>query len=465
MTNFPDEHLTTNPTYRMPQLTGLSSAKAAAALAAHGFRVFPCHAAGDKAKRPKVKWTIESTNDPAAVSGWWSASQIAAIGLPMGRVQFEGAPVKPLVVDIDNKAGVDGSASLAELETELGTLPPTYKVATPSGGEHRYFTVPRDSVIGNSAGKLAPGIDVRCDGGYVIAPASVLSGRGTYVVTADVPIAPLPERWLARLQEKEGPRRSPSGAAAYVTRDFLADAVNDNEALSGTRYGRSALEAELQELRSAAPGTRNDSLNKSAFGLGQLIVAGHLVREEVEKGLFDACIDNGHIGDGEDIVRGTIESGINAGIANPRAEVPFAHLNPLTEDKLALEFAARHSNCFRFNHSRGKWLVWDGSCWHLDDTGQCLNACRAMVRPHAENKGNRHFGKVATAKAILSGAAADKRLATIHSDWDQDDWALGVPGGLVDLKTGNLLPPDPARLLSQHTIVAPAPSEHPATCG
>ena len=92
----------------------------------------------------------------------------------------------------------------------------------------------------------------------------------------------------------------------------------------------------------AAPGTRNEALNKAAFSLGQLVGAGHLTGEVVVKHLYEASIDNGLIkDDGENAVLATIESGLNAGIANPRSDVPFVYSENLTEDRLALEFAAR----------------------------------------------------------------------------------------------------------------------------
>lgn len=88
--------------------------------------------------------------------------------------------------------------------------PDTFTVMTPSEGLHLYFRVPADCTIGSSTTGRSPlgrGIDVRGpgrrSGGYLLGPGSVLSGLG-YVITQDVPVAPLPQ-WIATLLTKPRP--------------------------------------------------------------------------------------------------------------------------------------------------------------------------------------------------------------------------------------------------------------------
>ena len=76
-------------------------------------------------------------------------------------------------MDVD---GLDAEVELRRLEAKHGNLPATVEVIT-TRGRHLYFQTPETSVR-NSAGKVAPGIDVRGDGGYVLAPPSIHpSGR------------------------------------------------------------------------------------------------------------------------------------------------------------------------------------------------------------------------------------------------------------------------------------------------
>lgn len=90
-----------------------------------------------------------------------------------------------VVVDIDNKPGVDLSAMMAR-------FPDTYTVQTPTGGFHLYYEHPGWRVK-TSAGEFAPGVDVRADGGYAAAVGSRGRNGREYEVSRDIPIAPFPE--------------------------------------------------------------------------------------------------------------------------------------------------------------------------------------------------------------------------------------------------------------------------------
>ncbi|MEW2396596.1 bifunctional DNA primase/polymerase [Streptomyces sp. NPDC046862] len=76
-------------------------------------------------------------------------------------------------IDLDTKSGTDSSAALRELALRhLFTIPETVVVLTPSGGRHLWLTGPPDVIVPNSASRLAPGIDIRGAGGYLVGPGS-----------------------------------------------------------------------------------------------------------------------------------------------------------------------------------------------------------------------------------------------------------------------------------------------------
>jgi hypothetical protein len=136
---------------------------AALDLARSGYRVFPLEANG---KRPIIAaWPAKATTDEQQVREWWSKWPDSNIGLRTG----DGL----MVLDCDTK-GRPGIESLNLLDM-LG-LPDSYRVRTPSGGVHVYLKVTKH--IPNTVDALEgfPGIDVRCDGGYVVAPGSVIDG-------------------------------------------------------------------------------------------------------------------------------------------------------------------------------------------------------------------------------------------------------------------------------------------------
>ena len=84
-----------------------------------------------------------------------------------------------IVVDVDAH-GVDGRKTMRAYEEENGELPQTLSVRTPTGGAHLYYRIPEGKPVpGNSVGGL-PGVDVRGEGGYAVAPPSSISGIGSY---------------------------------------------------------------------------------------------------------------------------------------------------------------------------------------------------------------------------------------------------------------------------------------------
>lgn len=139
----------------------------AIALARRGFRVFPCV---EGTKRPLITaWPDKATTDEAQLRAWWEPLPESNPAIAAGRGL--------LIVDIDVKPGKDGRAWLKAIAGEGRFLPPTMTVRTPSGGTHYYFRHHPDQVFRNSVGKLAPGVDVRAEGGYVLGPGAVVDGR------------------------------------------------------------------------------------------------------------------------------------------------------------------------------------------------------------------------------------------------------------------------------------------------
>jgi uncharacterized protein YidB (DUF937 family) len=106
------------------------------------------------------------------------------------------------VLDVDTKDGHAGDETLFDLEGGHGSLPPTVQVVSGSGGMHYYFSY--DPAVNGSAGTLGDGLDVRSDGGYIVAPGSChdVSPRlyefEVEHLPGDVPLAVAPE-WLVAL--------------------------------------------------------------------------------------------------------------------------------------------------------------------------------------------------------------------------------------------------------------------------
>ncbi|MET8134836.1 MULTISPECIES: bifunctional DNA primase/polymerase [unclassified Streptomyces] len=121
-------------------------------------------------------------------------------------------------VDLDTKSDTDSSTALRELALRhLFTIPDTVVVLTPSGGRHLWLSGPPDVVVPNSASRLAPGIDIRGAGGYLVGPGS-RTEHGVYETapgTARLAPAPCPPELLQLLlppPARHGHRPTPSAS-------------------------------------------------------------------------------------------------------------------------------------------------------------------------------------------------------------------------------------------------------------
>jgi hypothetical protein len=146
-------------------------------LASRGWAVFPAPAGSKKSHASKntngANWG--ATSDPDQIRRYWQRWPDANLGFPTGvHADF-------FVVEADTVKGhgVDGIENLKRLETQNGKIPTTVEAVSPSGSRHFYFLYPRGVRVKNSENKIAAGIDVRGDGGMVIAPPS-LRGNGVY---------------------------------------------------------------------------------------------------------------------------------------------------------------------------------------------------------------------------------------------------------------------------------------------
>lgn len=158
-------------------------------------RTFPVFPVWPQDKRPMTKHGLkDAKKDPAAVEAFWRTKPNANIGVPTGMVSGI------VVLDVDGEQGLD---SLHELEDTIEELPTTLSVVTPRGGQHLYFEHPGNRNVQNSASLLGPALDVRGDGGYVLAPPSVGANGEKYVVDEEVKMAPMPEWLLDLIDERQ----------------------------------------------------------------------------------------------------------------------------------------------------------------------------------------------------------------------------------------------------------------------
>ena len=303
----------------------------AIALAERGFAVFPLRP-GSKVPAVREDWEGLAVRDPRRLRelGWPPQANIGIACGPSGLFVLDlDVPKQPqpadrspanghsdrAAVDSDPRPPTDHQArDGAEALRELAAgrpIPRTFTVATPSGGTHLYFRAPKGLPLRNTVSRLGPMIDTRAAGGYVVAPGSTIDGN-QYRVADDAPVAPIP-RWIVRELVARSRQASPSLPSLAINRSDVAGSRIPSAAAAA--YGAAALRNEVERMRTARVGTRNDTLNRCAYALGRLVGAGLLDRDLAASELFHAARQAG-LSARE--CASTLASGLGAGIARPR---------------------------------------------------------------------------------------------------------------------------------------------------
>lgn len=391
--------------------------------AARGWRVFPLHSVADgrcscglrdcrdAGKHPRTEHGLhDACLDPSRITWWFAKWPDANLGIAAG------ATSGLVVLDIDPRH--DGDESLAELQRRHGNLPATAEVLTGGGGRHLYFAHPGDGArLRNRAGLAGlAGLDVRGDGGYVVAPPSLhASGqRYAWAQSSDptrIALAPLPSRLTTLISE-----RSPDGRGPETTGRIRAGERNGTLAsLAGTMRRRGMTEeaitaALLEENRTRCdPPLADDEVRAIAASVGRY--------------------------------------------APGRQDKP-ADEAPATELGNAERLVAQHGDKLRYCPATRIWHEWDGRRWAPDDTAAIERLAKETVRSiygEAEAAADEARRKKLAAHAVgseratkieamITLARSDKQIVVRPADLDADPYVLNVLNGTVNLQSGEIRP-------------------------
>lgn len=291
-----------------------SALEVAQAIRDRGWRPFPLEYRTKD--RPLGKWPTMAASAPAdgLLAQWFPDGQARNVGIACG-------PSGLVVLDEDEVG------ALAKLCADHGQdgLPVTYTVRT-GKGRHLYYDAPAGQRVGNRARVGGHPVDVRGDGGYVLAAGSLHPSGALYVAEdGAAPVAHLPAWLVPVLARTEAPGAlEPAGVPALGNTPAPGS-------FSGARSFTAAQARDYLETQARAPlagavnGTVNDTLNRAA------VVAGHFVPAFWTAGEADSWVA-GVLMDGpgraagwaapDETDRGTIRSGLAAGMREPYARAP-----------------------------------------------------------------------------------------------------------------------------------------------
>jgi hypothetical protein len=242
-------------------------------------------------KHPLVRRGFHAaTADAGLIRRWWAQWPLANVGIRTG------AASGLLVVDVDGAAGAE---SLRSLSREHGSLRAAW-VRTGSGGWHAYLRLPEGVHVPNSVRRLGAGLDVRADGGSIVAPPSLHASGDRYHWLKPGTEPPEAPDWLVRLAL---PAELPPASSIDLVRPL------------GPGYAAAAIRSEADAVAVAPAGTRNHRLNLAAWRLGRL-AAGGVVDEAVARDALLAAAVTAGLPHSESAA--TVRSGMTAGRRSPR---------------------------------------------------------------------------------------------------------------------------------------------------
>jgi putative DNA primase/helicase len=312
---------------------------------------------------------------------------------------------------------VDGPEGEAELQKHGHSVTPM--VRTASGGLHLYFKHPEHHV--RTGIRVAPGLDVKASGGYVVAPPSVGPNGRPYewIVSPEETELADPPLWLMRLLERERAK----GPAAPVGERIPSGERNDAlTSLAGTMRRRGMGEAEILAAlqvtndQRCQPPLEAEEVEKISASVARYEVAGEAARISL----------NGH------------------------GAAPGTPDYNCTDLGNAERFIAQHGANVRYCYAWSRWLAWSGLRWERDESGRVHRLAKETVRgiyqeaaaaPAEDRRKDlaKHAARSeAEAKIRAMLELAKSEVPISPDELDADPWLLNFPNGTLDLRTGEL---------------------------
>jgi putative DNA primase/helicase len=389
-------------TLATPEASEPDMLRAALWYAKQGFPVFPCRA---RRKEPLTRRGFkDASTERAQIEAWWTTWPNANIGIPTG------TPRGLLVLDCDPRNG--GPGDRADLIAQCGEIPSTAEQITGGGGRHVFFHYSGGPVPKT----LAPGIELKGDGGYVIVAPSVHPSGNPYQwdgITGPKALLHLAEAppWLAE-------RISSCSTNVPVERS--------------RPQGGKIREGGRNNFLTSLAGTMRRA------GMSHEAIEAALLKENLQR--CDPPLPNAEV------------QRIAASIAKyePAVEPPGPDLlhQHHSDYGNSRRLIALYGDEMRYCHATSKWLIWDGRRWAEDDGERARYLAQKTMLEFAQqasamrSEDARSFaGRCLNSQRITNLLReAQGHLAIRPAELDTHPDVLNFANGTLDLKAGLLRP-------------------------
>lgn len=361
--------------------------------------------------------SLDASKNEATVRAWFSSPDNYNIGIATGEKS------NLAIVDVDYDKGAD----LLDLTLDAPSDCLNTISAKTGGGWHYYYKYPKGENLKNSASKLGKFIDVRGDGGYVVAPPSLHASFNYYEWDAgETELLDFPQNWLDKLKE-DNPVKTDQNNPFHIPPPHEGVKVPD-KIPHGTQH---------ETLFKLACSLRSKGLSVEAIDAALQVVnqnncerpgkPANITKIAKSAGNYDADIEIDVISD--------------------------AKVSNWDDISIARLFAAEYEDRLRFNSESKKWFRWTGTHWQKDKA----EAVVTDAAEFAQGLYTRAVNLVAT-KADMKDASkqvsranssnglnsfiniAKASLPVLTEDFDKNPYLLNCKNGVVDLKTGVLGP-------------------------
>ena len=344
----------------------------------------------------------DATSDPAQVAAWFPPDTDRNVGI------LTGENSRLLVLDVDPRNG--GEASFERFERTYGTLPATKRATTGGGGFHLYYRL-LEGVTGlKDRPNVADykGLDLKCDG-YVVAPPSIHPDTGkAYAWNGDVPIADAPAHLI--------------------------------ELAQGGKRIKSAVPPSSVDV---SEGSRNTTLFRMASGLRGRGLSPEAILAAVQAENKARCVPPL---DADEVER-SVQSAMKYDPGSDHPDTELGNARRLVDE---LDGNAR------FEPASRTWFCWDGRYWARDDEGQIVRRAKRVVdgllaAAKVVNDPDTFKSRIAFAlksqtsariSAMIELAKSEPGVPIKFDAFDRQPHLLNVANGMIDLRTGKLLPHD-----------------------
>ncbi|MFH5885320.1 phage/plasmid primase, P4 family [Halalkalibaculum sp. DA3122] len=389
-------------------------------------------------KHPWIRgWPEKASRNPKQIRSWWRRWPKANIGIACGKKS------NLAVLDVDPRH--NGDQSLDKLEEEIGVFTQTTTISTGGGGFHYYFRYPGENKMKNSVGTLGEGLDIRSDGGLVVAPGSLHQSGHTY-------------EWLVGLEE---------------IKVFPKKLLNHLQNEHNTKVNKQVA-VSLSSVEPILEGKRNDTL----FSLGVTLSKKGMEYQQIHKELLDIndkrCtppLENSEI------------SQIAKSASKPPKKDPLR--SEVTEEKYGLwntdfgnarELVNAYGDKIRYDINEEQWLFWDGTKWKRDSTGlYVMGIAKKLVEslyeqakeiedPEKAKHKQKHARKSANEarlKAMMSLSTTFPNIKVSKENLDQNPFLITLDNLTFDLKNFKKLKLNPKHLITRQL---PFSFDSDATC-